>query len=96
MSRGHILYVLRWEKCGILFYRKRGVKCGRLAPDQVNSVGEPIHNTELKDLRIITCLRKIEVSVKRISVCCVIDKIEERGKHRLRSSGTNDVIYLFL
>ena len=38
-----------------------------------------IKNTELHDLRIITCLRKSEVTVEGISVCNDIEKSMEHG-----------------
>ena len=37
-------------------------------------------NTELNDLRIIICLRKSEVTVKRISVCNVIEQDLSQGQ----------------
>ena len=36
-------------------------------------------NTELNDIRIIICLRKSEVTVKRISVSNFIEKMVEHG-----------------
>ena len=41
----------------------------------------PIKNTELNNLGIIICLRKPEVSVDRISVCNVIEKLMEHSIH---------------
>ena len=52
-------------------------------------------NTELIDLRIIICLRKFEVSVERISVCNVIEKLMEHGIHCLPCFYTRDIISLF-
>ena len=54
------------------------------------------YNTELKDLRIIICLRKSEVTVEIISVCNVTGKLMEHGIHCLPHSltCTNDVIDL--
>ena len=51
-------------------------------------------NTELIDLSRIICLRKSEVSVERISVCIVIEKLMEHGIHCLPCSYTNDIIDL--
>ena len=34
-------------------------------------------NTELNDLRIIICLRKSEITIERISICNVIEKLME-------------------
>ena len=53
-------------------------------------------NMELNDLRIINCLRKSEVTVGRISVYNVIEKLIEHGIDCLPSSYTNDVIDLLL
>ena len=52
-------------------------------------------NTELNDPRIIISLRKSEVSVDRVAVCNVIEKLMNRGLYCLPSSYTNDVIDLF-
>ena len=52
------------------------------------------HNTELKDLRKIICLRKSEVSVGRKSVYKVIEKLAEHGRQYLPCSHTSDVINL--
>ena len=49
-------------------------------------------NTELNDLRNIMCLRKPEVSVERLSVYNVIEKLTEHSTHRLPCCYTNDVI----
>ena len=49
---------------------------------------------ELNDLKIIICLRKSEVTVERISLCNVIEKLMERDIHCLVCSYTNDVIDL--
>ena len=49
-------------------------------------------NTELNDLRMIVCLRKPEVTVERISVCNVTEKMMEHGIHCLSCTYTNDVI----
>ena len=38
-----------------------------------------IINTELNDWRLMTCLRKFEDTVERISVCNVIEKLMELG-----------------
>ena len=43
------------------------------------------------DLRKIICLRKSEVYVERISVCNVIENVEEHGIHCLPCSYTNDI-----
>ena len=51
-----------------------------------------IANTESNDLRIITSLRKYEITVERISVSNVIKKMMEPGIHCLPCSYTNDVI----
>ena len=51
-------------------------------------------NTELNDLRKNICLRKSEVSVERISVCNVVEILEEHGIHCLPGSYTSDVIYM--
>ena len=51
-------------------------------------------NTELNGLRTIICLRKSEVSVERILVCNVIEKLVEHGIHCLLCSNTSDVIDL--
>ena len=54
-----------------------------------------INNTELKYSRItFFSLRKSEVTVERISMCDVIEKLMEHGIHCLPCSYTNDVIYL--
>ena len=53
------------------------------------------YNTELNNLRIIICLRKSEVTVKRISVCKAIEKMMEHGIQCLPCSFINDVIDLF-
>ena len=53
-------------------------------------------NTELNDLRKIICLRKSEGSVKRFSVCDVIENLSERGMRCLPCSYTNDLIYITL
>ena len=50
------------------------------------------YNTELNDMRIIICLRKSEVTVERISVCNVIEKLMEYAIHCLPCSYTNSVI----
>ena len=50
---------------------------------------------ELNDLKIIICLRKSEITVERISVCDVIEKLMEHGIHCLSCSYINDVIDLF-
>ena len=42
----------------------------------------------------IICLRKSEVTVERISVCTVIEKLMEHGIHGLTCSYTNDVVDL--
>ena len=49
-------------------------------------------NTELNDMRRISCLRKSEVSVQRISVCNVTENLAEHSIHCLPCSYTNDVI----
>ena len=49
-------------------------------------------NTQLKDLRKIICLRKSEVTVERISVCNVTEKMMEHGIQCLPCSCTTDVI----
>ena len=51
------------------------------------------NNTDLNGLGI-PCLRTSEVTVERISVCNVIEKLIEHGIHCLPCSYTNDVIYL--
>ena len=51
---------------------------------------------ELNDLRIIICLRKSEVTVERISVCNVIEKLLGHGIHCLPCSYTNDIINMLL
>ena len=45
-------------------------------------------------LRVITCLRKSEATIKRISGYDVIEKLTEHGIHCLACSYTNDVIAL--
>lgn len=50
-------------------------------------------NTELIDLIINISLRKSVVTVERIQVCYVIEKLAERGIHSLPCFGMNDVIY---
>ena len=50
-----------------------------------------IEYTALSDCKNI-CLRKHKVSVKRISVCNVIENLTEHGIHCLPSSYNNDVI----
>ena len=52
------------------------------------------YNMELNDLRIIICLRKSEVTVERISVCNVTEKLLEHGIHSLPCSYTIDIIDL--
>ena len=49
-----------------------------------------IRNTELNDLQKIT--GKSEVSVERVSVSYVIEKLMEHGIHCLPCSYTNEVI----
>ena len=49
-------------------------------------------NTELHDLRKITCLRKSEVSVGRVSVCNVIENLVGHSIHCLPCSYISDVI----
>ena len=49
-------------------------------------------NIELNDLRLIICLRKYEVTVERISVCYVIEKLMEHGIHCRPCLQNNDVI----
>ena len=51
-------------------------------------------HTELNDMRIIICLRKSEVTIERISVCNVIEKLREHGIHCLPCSFANDIIDL--
>ena len=51
-------------------------------------------NTELNDLRIIICLRKSEVTVERISICNVNEKLMEHGIHYVPCSCINDIIDL--
>ena len=53
-------------------------------------------NTELHDLRIIICLRKHEITVERISVFNVIEKLMEHDIYCLPYFYTNDVIDLLL
>ena len=53
-------------------------------------------NTELNDLRIIVHLRKSEVTVERVSVCIVIEKLMEHGRQCLLCSYANDVMDLLL
>ena len=53
-----------------------------------------MENTELNDLRIIICLKKSDVTVERISVCNVTEKLMEHSIHCLPCSNTNDVIDL--
>ena len=60
-------------------------------PDLINTTS----NTELKDLRITICSRKSEVTVERLSVCNVIEKMLEHGTHCLACSYTNDVIVYY-
>ena len=43
-------------------------------------------------LRIIICLRKSKVTVERVSVYNVIEKLMEHGLHCLPRSYTNDVL----
>ena len=52
-------------------------------------------NTELNNLRIVICLRKSEITVERISVCNVIEKLMENGIHCLPCSHTNEVVDLY-
>ena len=47
---------------------------------------------QLNDLRIIICLRKPEVSVRRNSVCNVIENLAEHGIHCLPCSYLSNVI----
>ena len=54
------------------------------------------YNIELNDLKITICLKKSEVSVGRISVCNVIDKLMEHDIHCLPCFYTNDFIELLL
>ena len=51
-------------------------------------------NSELNDLRITICLRKSGVSVERISVCNVTEKLVEHDTHCFLCSDTNDIIDL--
>ena len=48
--------------------------------------------TELNDLKKNICLRKSEVCVERISVCHVVENLEEHGIHCQPCSCSNDVI----
>ena len=50
----------------------------------------------LNGLRIIICLRKSEITVERISVCNVIEKLMEHGIYCLLCCYTNDIIDLLL
>ena len=51
-----------------------------------------ILNTELYDLRKIICLRKSEVSFRKISVCSVIENLAEHGIHCLPCFYSKDII----
>ena len=51
-------------------------------------------NTELNDWRIIICLRNSEVTVEKISVCNIIEKLMEHGIHCLSCSCINNAIDL--
>ena len=51
-----------------------------------------MYNMDLNDSRIIICLRKLEVTVKRIPVCNVTEKLMEHGIHCLPCSYSNDFI----
>ena len=63
------------------------------SPSKTNQISiYPIKNTELNDLRIISCLMKSEVIVERMSVCNVIEKLMEHGIQWLPCSYTNDII----
>ena len=55
-----------------------------------------IHNTELdlNDLKIIICFIKSDVTVERLSVCNVIEKLMEHDIHCVPCSYTNGVIDL--
>ena len=53
-------------------------------------------NAELNDLRIIVRLKKSEVTVERVSVCVVIEKLMEHGRRCLPCSYANDVMDLLL
>ena len=55
-----------------------------------------MENTELNDLRIIICLKKSDVTVERISVCNVTEKLMEHSIHCLPCSNTNDVVHVAL
>ena len=52
------------------------------------------YNTELNDLNKIICLRKISVSVERISVYKVIENLAEHGKHCLPCSTKFFIIFI--
>ena len=51
-----------------------------------------INNRELNDSR----MRKSEVTVERVSVCDVVEKLMQHGIHCLPCSYTNDLIYLLI
>ena len=51
-----------------------------------------VDNSQLNDVRTIICLRKFEVSVERISICNVIEKLADRGMHGLLCFYTDDVV----
>ena len=51
-------------------------------------------NMELNDLRISICLRKSEVSVERVLVCDVTEKLMQPGKHCFPCSNTNEIGFL--
>ena len=53
-----------------------------------------IFNTELNGLKIISFLRKSEVTVERISVCDVTEKLKEHGINCLPCSYIKDVIIM--
>ena len=57
----------------------------------ISCVSKYTKNIELIELRKNISLGKTEVSVERISVCYVIEKLMEHGIHCLPCSCTNDV-----
>ena len=79
--------------CSYLVARPAGL---RMIQQLQQVFSNSVLNTEFIDLRIVICLRKSEVTVERISVCNVIEKLRELGKHPLLCSYTNDIIDLLL
>ena len=62
--------------------------------DKITLLCQFERKAELNELKllIVICLRKSEVTVERISVCNVIEKLMKHGVHCLPCPYTNDVI----